>query len=89
MAIVSRSSQVLADLIVIAVTWVKTFGHIQAAWKAGARVSVSATLLRDGENSPILLSVDYALIRHTTQVAYTSCESYAVRLKEAGDATTL
>lgn len=51
MAIVSRSSQVLEDFVVLAVTLAKTLGHIKEAWKAGAQVNVSATLLRDGEST--------------------------------------
>lgn len=40
---------IAADTIVVAVTWIRTARHIREALQLGIRVSVSATLLRDGE----------------------------------------
>ena len=44
----TRISLIIADAIVVAVTWRKTFRHSREAAELGMRTSVSATLLRDG-----------------------------------------
>ena len=47
--IVSRTSVILADTIVICVTWMKTFRHSQDARRLRMRVNVSMALLTDGK----------------------------------------
>lgn len=48
-SLASRLSLIAADIIVLAITWIKTFRHVEEASQLGVSVSVSATLLRDGE----------------------------------------
>ena len=43
------ASQILVDLMVVLVTWRKTFGQIKTAAALGMRVELSTILLRDGE----------------------------------------
>lgn len=42
-------ASIAADAIVVTVTWIKTSCHIKEASRLGVNVSISATLLRDGE----------------------------------------
>ena len=49
MAITTRVSLIVADTIVIAVTWRKTFLQYKKASQLGMHTNISATLLRDGE----------------------------------------
>lgn len=41
---------IVLDVIVLVVTWIKTFGHVREASRIGVNVSLSAILLRDGES---------------------------------------
>ena len=43
------ATQILVDLIVVVVTWRKTFGQVKTAAALGMRVHLSTILLRDGE----------------------------------------
>ncbi|EKM48717.1 uncharacterized protein PHACADRAFT_202485 [Phanerochaete carnosa HHB-10118-sp] len=45
---VTRGSLVLADAIVLVLTWIKTFGHWKNARRLNMRVSLTTCLLRDG-----------------------------------------
>ena len=47
-SMVPRLCVVLADLIVMMVTWRKTFHHVQEAAALNIPVSITMTLLRDG-----------------------------------------
>ena len=42
-------SLTFSDLIVLVVTWLKTFRHVKQAYKVGMRASLSTLLLRDGK----------------------------------------
>ena len=78
---------VIADIIVLTFTWARTFKHLWMARRVGARASVSATLLRDGEssNSGNCLSRADGL----TQAACTSCKlSLHIRIFTAITYTT-
>ena len=44
----TRLSLIIADLLVIVLTWVKTYRHVRQASSLQMRVGISATLLRDG-----------------------------------------
>lgn len=44
----TRIALILADTIVVAVTWRKTYQQCQEAMRLGMRARVSAVLLRDG-----------------------------------------
>lgn len=49
MNLTAGMAAIAADTIVVAVTWIRTARHIREASQLGIRVSVSATLLRDGK----------------------------------------
>ena len=48
MALAACLSLIIADSIVVAVTWWKTFRHSRLAGELGLKVTLSATLFRDG-----------------------------------------
>ena len=48
MNIVVAVSSIFADLLVVLVTWTKTFRQVKSAATLGLRVDMSTTLLRDG-----------------------------------------
>lgn len=50
MTLASRAAVTAADVLVVAITWLKTYRHVREASQLGVTVSVSAILLRDGEN---------------------------------------
>ena len=56
-AYVTRSSLVAADLIVLVLTWTKTFGSWKEARRLNVELSVSTCLLRDGKSLCIVLRV--------------------------------
>lgn len=47
-ALATRLPLIVAELIVVVATWVRTFRHTKEASQLGANMSLSATLLRDG-----------------------------------------
>ena len=53
-SIVARLSVIVADAIVVAVTWKKTFHSARMASQLGMGSNLSATLFRDGEFLEIL-----------------------------------
>ncbi|EKM57679.1 uncharacterized protein PHACADRAFT_206559 [Phanerochaete carnosa HHB-10118-sp] len=62
-AYITRSSLVLADTIVLVLTWIKTFGNWRRARSVNAQVSLATCLLRDGTIYFIaLLAVNIAQI---------------------------
>ncbi|EKM48537.1 uncharacterized protein PHACADRAFT_202695 [Phanerochaete carnosa HHB-10118-sp] len=44
---ITRGSLILADAIVLVLTWIKTFGHWKSARRLSMRVSLTMCLLRD------------------------------------------
>ena len=52
-AVVQRVSVIVADAIVVVITWKKTFIHSREASKLGVRADLSATLLCDGKSAAI------------------------------------
>ena len=48
MTYVTRIPVIVADALVVALTWAKTFHHVRTASAIGVKVSLSAILLRDG-----------------------------------------
>ena len=53
----TRSSLVAADLIVLVLTWTRTFHNWNEARKLNLQLSVSTCLLRDGKSLCIMLRV--------------------------------
>ena len=49
-AIITRGSLILADIIVIVATWLKVYEQFRDAWHSGIRIrmSVSTVMLADG-----------------------------------------
>ncbi|KAJ3478192.1 hypothetical protein NLI96_g9926 [Meripilus lineatus] len=47
-SVVNRSSNILSDIIILVLTWTKTYGIKKAAAQAGLRTSLSTLILRDG-----------------------------------------
>ncbi|KAJ3549533.1 hypothetical protein NM688_g5166 [Phlebia brevispora] len=47
-SIVTRASAIIMDMMVLAVTWMKTYNHVKEAWSLGLPVGYSETLLQDG-----------------------------------------
>ena len=47
----SGISLIVADAIVIAVTWLKTYRHVKRASQPGSYVTLSKSLLRDGKRT--------------------------------------
>lgn len=50
-ALSTRLAVIVADIIVLAVTWLNTFATVKQASSAGIRVSISQAILRDGKCS--------------------------------------
>ena len=48
MSLATRISVIVADLVVLAVTWHKAVGTVREAYRLGIRVPISEVLLRDG-----------------------------------------
>ena len=60
--VVSRSTLILADLLVLAITWKATFKTSRENVRAlGQRMSLSAILFRDGEFMAIALFVNLSI----------------------------
>ncbi|EKM57684.1 uncharacterized protein PHACADRAFT_251466 [Phanerochaete carnosa HHB-10118-sp] len=58
---ITRGSLILADMIVIILTWIKTFGDWRRARSINAKVPLTTCLLRDGENGhSALLTINIA-----------------------------
>ena len=74
MTLITRICLIVADLIVVAVTLLKTYRQTKMASAVDASASLSGTLLRDGEY--LLLSVVWLLVLtrpFVRQGVYTSC----------------
>lgn len=59
-----RLAVIAADVIVVTITWIRTFHHVKEASRIGVSVRISAILLRDGES----ICVVYLLFLHATDV---------------------
>ena len=53
-------SQLLVDLVVLLVTWMKTFEQVKSALTLGIPVDISMTLLRDGKKPLEYVAFDLA-----------------------------
>jgi hypothetical protein len=49
-SLATRISVVVADIIVLAVTWYKSLGTVRQAYRLGVRVPLWEILLRDGQS---------------------------------------
>ncbi|KAJ3551501.1 hypothetical protein NM688_g4670 [Phlebia brevispora] len=83
-SLMSPLAVVVADIIVVIVTWVKTYRHVREASSLGIRgeVSVSATLLRDGSiyfAAMSILNLGQLLVSVVT--AFTNAEPLVVILQ--------
>ena len=65
---VTRGTLILQDLLVLLLTWVKTFRVWQGAKKTKVHVAISTCLLRDGERSALLLDDTHAETRRRHHV---------------------
>lgn len=54
----SRLSIIIADVLVIAVTWHRTFRHVREATRLGIRTSISSVMLKDGTFTHHLHEID-------------------------------
>ncbi|KAI0645031.1 hypothetical protein C8Q79DRAFT_912048 [Trametes meyenii] len=72
-SITSRATTIAADVVIIALTWIKTLSINRGAYKMGMRTPVTTLLLRDGDVKPaphrILLAIQLVSII-STQVSY-------------------
>lgn len=62
MALSTRLAVIVADVIVLAVTWYKTFNTVKRASSIGLSVKISETLLQDGAY-PVFIGIFTRLIR--------------------------
>lgn len=61
----------VADIIVVVITWIKTFHQVKEAARLGVKVNISATLLRDGKESCFISILPYLI--GNIQEACASC----------------
>lgn len=76
----TRGALVLADAIVLVVTWVKTFGHWREAQRLNLRVSISTCLLRDGNPPFRFVFHRFLTLRLPGQVHGTFCAYFYLAL---------
>ena len=78
----TRGSTVTADLVVLVLTWIKTFRNWSEARRLGIELTVSECLLRDGE---YLCIIPHACLHinmlNNVQERGTSCESDSTRVQ--------
>lgn len=69
--LVTRVSLIIADVLVLVLTWIKTYKQVVEGRRAGITTSISMCLLRDGSS---FLSLFGITLLRPTKALFTSCK---------------